>query len=408
MPFFARAGRRASPPADEGATSDAGAATRPSSEGRPPFFSSGGEPGALSQRGGGNGAGVGASFLPPRAKSAASALGSRTWLRVDTAGTASVIKADKGRLAAELGVQARDLRLLDPHLHAYYPSAILCRDAALVVNIEFVKAVITSTYVLVTNADDGAVAPFVAELSRRLAAAPATTLPSADGGDGPGGGGGGGDAAAAAAAAASADGGDAAARAAARAADTPFELRALEVALEAVCAHLEGLAGDLEAAAHPALDDLTASVNTANLERVRRVKTRLVRLTTRTETLREVLEKILDDDADMHDMNLTARALDELDRERSVAAAERGVDGATPPVRQRDDASPTPGEGGGGGQGGGGIVPAALELLEEEHERDEGEIAQVGGGGTEGGSGELSLPLPTARRTTHPPSHPTG
>lgn len=84
--------------------------------------------------------------------------------------------------------------------------------------------------------------------------------------------------------------------------ETPFELRALEVALETVCAHLEAAAGDLEAAAHPALDDLTAAVTTPNLERVRRVKTRLVRLTTRVETLREVLEKILDDDSDMHDM----------------------------------------------------------------------------------------------------------
>ena len=301
-------------------------------------------------------------------------------------------------------MQARDLRLLDPHLHAYYPSAILCRDAALVVNIEFVKAVITSTYVLVTNADDGAVAPFVAELSRRLAAAPATPLPSGDGGDGPGGGGGGGDAAAAAAA--SADGGDAAARAAAdaaRAAETPFELRALEVALEAVCAHLEGLAGNLEAAAHPALDDLTASVNTANLERVRRVKTRLVRLTTRTETLREVLEKILDDDADMHDMNLTARALDELDRERSVAASERRVGGATPPARPR---AVSPGAGEGGGQGGGaGIVPAALELLEEEHERDEGEIAQVSGG-KEGGKTVRAYRLTALTHHHHPfPPH---
>jgi Mg2+ and Co2+ transporter CorA len=56
-------------------------------------------------------------------------------------------------------------------------------------------------------------------------------------------------------------------------------------------------------------------VSTANLERVRRIKNRLVRLTTRVETLREVLEKILDDDSDMHQMNLTARAMDLLERQ---------------------------------------------------------------------------------------------
>jgi len=62
-------------------------------------------------------------------------------------------------------------------------------------------------------------------------------------------------------------------------------------------------------------------VSTANLERVRRIKNRLVRLTTRVETLREVLEKILDDDSDMHQMNLTARAMDLLERQACALAA---------------------------------------------------------------------------------------
>ncbi len=44
-----------------------------------------------------------------------------------------------------------------------------------------------------------------------------------------------------------------------------------------------------------------------NLERVRRIKSRMVRLKTRGETIREVLEKYLDDDSDMKDMNLSAK-----------------------------------------------------------------------------------------------------
>lgn len=44
-----------------------------------------------------------------------------------------------------------------------------------------------------------------------------------------------------------------------------------------------------------------------NLERVRRIKSRMVRLNTRGETIREVLEKFLDDDDDMKDMNLSAK-----------------------------------------------------------------------------------------------------
>ena len=48
-------------------------------------------------------------------------------------------------------------------------------------------------------------------------------------------------------------------------------------------------------------------VTTHNLERVRRIKSRMVRLKTRGETIKEVLEKYLDDDSDMKDMNLTAK-----------------------------------------------------------------------------------------------------
>lgn len=74
-----------------------------------------------------------------------------------------------------------------------------------------------------------------------------------------------------------------------------------------ICRCMESLCSDLEAAAYPALDALSARVTSPNLERVRRIKSRLTRYTTRVETIREVLEKFLDDDDDMHDMNLTAK-----------------------------------------------------------------------------------------------------
>ena len=100
---------------------------------------------------------------------------------------------------------------------------------------------------------------------------------------------------------------------------------------------------ELEAAAYPSLDSLAnkvrlacrllmppavyrqhplktllpirpcnAQVTSPKLERVRRIKNRLVRLTTRVETVREVLEKFLDDDEDMHDLNLTANEVKEM------------------------------------------------------------------------------------------------
>ena len=62
-----------------------------------------------------------------------------------------------------------------------------------------------------------------------------------------------------------------------------------------------------------------AQVSTGNLERVRRIKNRLVRLTTRVQTLREMLEKLMDDDSDMHAMHLTARAYDQLERQVSLS-----------------------------------------------------------------------------------------
>lgn len=53
-----------------------------------------------------------------------------------------------------------------------------------------------------------------------------------------------------------------------------------------MCQHLAREAQDLEAAALPALDALTTKVDTQSLERVRRVKTRLVRLKTRVSAVR--------------------------------------------------------------------------------------------------------------------------
>ena len=156
----------------------------------------------------------------------------------------------------------------------------------------------------------------------------------------------------------------------------PFELQVLEVALEAAGARLERQAAELEAEANPVLDALTAEVSQGNLESERRVKNKLVRLTTRVETVRcqggcsrraarrcrrppppfhasqrpsqpvltferplrlfdwqlkEVLEKLLDDEDDMRDMNLSAVAAERLAVASRRATALEGRSGdATP------------------------------------------------------------------------------
>lgn len=48
-------------------------------------------------------------------------------------------------------------------------------------------------------------------------------------------------------------------------AEFPFEFRALEVALEAICASLDAQTRELEISAYPALDALTSKVNACYL-----------------------------------------------------------------------------------------------------------------------------------------------
>lgn len=94
----------------------------------------------------------------------------RKWLRIDAEGQSQIVEMDRHRLTHELGVQARDLRILDPKFSTNYPSAILCRENALVVNLLHIRAILTPEYVLVMNPEtqDGELEPFVRELEHRL------------------------------------------------------------------------------------------------------------------------------------------------------------------------------------------------------------------------------------------------
>ncbi|GFR49534.1 hypothetical protein Agub_g11559, partial [Astrephomene gubernaculifera] len=71
-------------------------------------------------------------------------------------------------------------------------------------------------------------------------------------------------------------------------------------------------AAELERATRMALDQLTARVNPRNLERMRHLKARMAALEGRVDTVRGVLEKLLDDDRSMAALNLTAKHVAEL------------------------------------------------------------------------------------------------
>lgn len=209
--------------------------------------------------------------------------GSRSWLLVDASGLETVLDVDKYEIMHRVQIHARDLRILDPLLS--YPSTILGRERAIVLNLEHIKAIITSEEVLLRDPSDENVTPVVEELRRRLKPMKANRddqreekdlnvqhdieTPEED--------------------------------------ESPFEFRALEVALEAICSYLAARTLELETAVYPALDMLTSKISSRNLDRVRKLKSQMTRLTARVQKVRDELEQLLDDDDDMADLYLSRK-----------------------------------------------------------------------------------------------------
>ncbi|KAK4382890.1 Magnesium transporter MRS2-2 [Sesamum angolense] len=208
--------------------------------------------------------------------------GSRSWILIDSSGQEVILDVDKYAIMHRVQIHARDLRILDPLLS--YPSAILGRERAIVLNLEHIKAIITSEEVLLRDPLDDNVVPIVEDLRRRLKPVNANRDDNGDGKelvhhdvetseeD-----------------------------------DSPFEFRALEVALEAICSFLSARTIELETAVYPALDMLTSKISSRNLDRVRKLKSQMTRLTARVQKVRDELEQLLDDDDDMADLYLSRK-----------------------------------------------------------------------------------------------------
>ncbi|XP_020256174.1 magnesium transporter MRS2-I [Asparagus officinalis] len=209
---------------------------------------------------------------------------SRNWIRLDSSGEETILDADKYEIMHRVQIHARDLRLLDPLLS--YPSTILGREGAIVLNLEHIKAIITADEVLLRDPYEDNVIPIVEELRRRLP--PANTFKQ-EHGEGKENSSGQHDVEGA------------------EEDESPFEFRALEVALEAICSFLDARTTELETAAYPALDELTSKISSRNLDRVRKLKSAMTRLTARVQKVRDELEQLLDDDDDMADLYLSRK-----------------------------------------------------------------------------------------------------
>ncbi|XP_055813192.1 magnesium transporter MRS2-I-like [Solanum dulcamara] len=211
---------------------------------------------------------------------------SRRWIMVDSKGQSSILDLDKYAIMKRVSIHARDLRILDPLLS--YPSAILGREKAIVLNLEHIKAIITTEEVLIRDPMDDNVLPVVEELQRRLPL-PAIGLGEGEDDDQP------------------VVNGSRNEVQSVEPTEFPFEFRALEVALEGVCSYLDTQTRELETAAYPALDELTSKISSRNLDRVRKLKSAMTRLTSRVQKVRDDLEQLLEDDGDMADLYLSRK-----------------------------------------------------------------------------------------------------
>ncbi|KAI4296215.1 hypothetical protein L6164_036191 [Bauhinia variegata] len=223
------------------------------------------------------------------------AAGARLWMRFDRSGRSELVEWDKNSIISRAAIPARDLRILGPVFS--HSSNILAREKAMVVNLEFIKVIVTAEEVLLLDPLRQEVLPFVEQLRQQL---PCKNQPNFHGADDepenemqvsigrqwlpPD----------------SSEGVQS---------ELPFEFQVLEIALEVVCTYLDSKVADLERVAYPVLDELARNVSTKNLEHVRSLKSNLTRLLARVQKVRDEIEHLLDDNEDMAELYLTRKWL---------------------------------------------------------------------------------------------------
>lgn len=236
------------------------------------------------------------------------AVGARLWMRMDRLGNSELLECDKSVIIKRVCIPTRDMRILGPIFS--HSSSILAREKAMIVNLEFIRAIVTAEEILLLDPLRREVLPFVDQLRRQLPQkdppnqaadqntsqdnewqSPSTGqwLPGPEAAEG-------------------------------MQDELPFEFQVLEIALEVVCTYLDSSVAELERDAYPALDQLAINVSNKNLEHVRRLKSDLTRLLARVQKVRDEIEHLLDDNEDMAQLYLTRKWIQNQQAEAQLTA----------------------------------------------------------------------------------------
>ncbi|KAK4254422.1 hypothetical protein QN277_009807 [Acacia crassicarpa] len=219
--------------------------------------------------------------------------GTRLWMRFDPSGQSELVELDRNAIINRAAIPARDLRFMGPIFSQ--SSNILAREKAMIVNLEFIEAIVTAQEVLLLDPFRQEVLPFVEQLRQQL---PNKNQPQFH---------------------AHADEQEKEIKVppgrqlltvpepGSLQSELPFEFQVLEIALEVVCSHLESNVADLERVAYPLLDELARSVSTKNLQNVRSLKSNVTRLLARVQKVRDEIVHLLDDNEDMAQLYLTRK-----------------------------------------------------------------------------------------------------
>ncbi|XP_050211220.1 magnesium transporter MRS2-4 [Mercurialis annua] len=240
----------------------------------PPFRAANSPPQQLNDGNTGNNNNLIVGAVPKTKKKAG---GARLWMRFDRFGNSELMECDKSVIIKRVSIPARDLRILGPVFS--HSSNILAREKAMVVSLEFIRAIVTAEEVLILDPLRQEVLPFVDQLRQQIPLKQSFNVEGAGHTEAVEG----------------------------LQCELPFEFQVLEIALEVVCIYLDSNVADLERDAYPVLDELARNVSTKNLEHVRSLKSNLTRLLARVQKVRDEIEHLLDDNEDMADLYLTRK-----------------------------------------------------------------------------------------------------